>query len=235
MNNVGIHAIWGAPRSGKTTLAVNLAHAISRSGKSVCLISPEPYSELSVIFGVSIPRNRSLPAAIRGFDNLKQTILKIGDLLYILAAPTNADAFDDSYSDEQVKLLLELCDITFDHVVVDCPSETNSLMAAWAMNKASSVPLCIGGQTSCAVWYSANARAIKALGNKVFYISTETTSDYDYNAMHELLEVSPAITIPHIAQATLLQNERRLIYGLTGKKGRLYREALSRIYEVINT
>lgn len=235
MNDVGIYAIWGAPRSGKTTLAVNLARAISRSGKSVCLISPEPYSELSAIFGVSIPRNRSLQAAIRGFDNLRQTIFKIGDLFYILAAPTNVDAFDDSYSDEQVKLFLELADITFDYVIADCPSETNNLTAAWALNKASSVSLCLGGHISCVAWYGANARAIKALGGKAFYVSSEITSDYDYAAMHELLNVSPAVTIPHITQATLLQNERRLIYGLAGKKGKMYRAALNEIYEVIST
>ena len=63
---MGIYAIWGAPQSGKTTLAVNLAYAISKGDKTVCLISPESYSELSAILGIKIPEEHSLRAALRG-------------------------------------------------------------------------------------------------------------------------------------------------------------------------
>jgi MinD-like ATPase involved in chromosome partitioning or flagellar assembly len=54
---MGICAIWGAPRSGKTTLSVNLAYAVSRGEQSVCLISPASYSELSALLCVTIPKS----------------------------------------------------------------------------------------------------------------------------------------------------------------------------------
>ena len=38
---MGINAVWGPPQSGKTTMAIDLAFALSRGGQSVLLISPE--------------------------------------------------------------------------------------------------------------------------------------------------------------------------------------------------
>ena len=65
---MGICAIWGAPRAGKTTLAVNLAYGISRGDKTVCFISPVDYSELSALLNVKIPEEHSLRAGVAGPD-----------------------------------------------------------------------------------------------------------------------------------------------------------------------
>lgn len=226
-------AIWGAPQTGKTTVSVNLAHAVSRGDKSVCLISPEAYGELSAFLGVKILEERSLYAALRGGAGIRQTVYRIDELLYVLAAPSETDAFDGDYTGEQVKTLLELARLTFDVVLVDCPSETNNLFAAWSLNKSDTVLLCLGGHVSCALWHTANARALQAVQNRAVYVSTAGTSDFDYDAMHRLLNVTPAVTIPYIPEAPLLQNEERLLLGLSGKKGRAYAAAIDRLCEVI--
>lgn len=163
---MSICAIWGAPQSGKTTLAVNLAYAISRGDKTVCLISPAAYSELSALLGVKIPEEHSLRAALRGSAGIRQTVTKVDELFYVLAAPVTVDAFDDDCSGEQVKSLLELTRITFDFVLVDCPSEPNNLIAAWSLNRADTVVLTLGGNISCVMWYAANKRALQAIQNK---------------------------------------------------------------------
>ncbi|MDD3231069.1 MAG: AAA family ATPase [Oscillospiraceae bacterium] len=231
--NMRICAIWGAPQSGKTTLAVNLAHAISRGDKTVCLISPATYSELSAILGVEITEEQSLQAALRGSVGIKQTVFKVDELFFALAAPVTADAFDDDYSSEQVKSLLELAQITFDIVIVDCPSETNNLFAAWSLNMADTVILSLSGYISCVLWYAANKRALQAVQKKTVYVSSEVTSDFDYDAMHRLLKCTPDIRIPYIREAPLLQNENRLLYQLSGKKGWTYAKAINQLYEVI--
>jgi hypothetical protein len=230
---MSICAIWGAPQAGKTTLAVNLAHAVSRGDKSVCLISPVAYSEVSAFFGVKIPEERSLYAALRGGAGIKQTVYRIDELLYVLAAPSTADAFDSDYSGEQVKTLLELARLTYDLVLVDCPSENNNLFAAWSLNKADSVLLCLGGHVSCTLWHTANTRALQTVRNRTVYVSTEGTSDFDYDAMHRLLHCTPDIQIPYIQEAPLLQNEERLLYQLSGKKGRAYVSAINQLCEVV--
>lgn len=232
---MSICAIWGAPQTGKTTLSVNFAHAVSRGDKSVCLISPVAYSELSAFLGVKIPEEQSLNAALRGGVTLRQTVFKADELLYVLAAPSTANAFDGDYSGEQVKTLLELARLTFDMVLVDCMSETNDLISAWTLNRADKILLCAGGHASGVLWHRANKKALQAVQDKTVYVGSEIISDLDYAAMYKLLKCAPDIKIPYIREAPLFQNERRFLFGLSGKKGRVYAGAIDKLYEAVNS
>lgn len=230
---MSICAIWGAPRAGKTTLAVNLAYAISRGNKTVCLISPVEYSELSAILGKKIPEEHSLRAALRGSAGIRQTVFKVDELLFVFAVPVTADAFDNDYSNEQAKSLLELARLTFDFVLVDCPSEPNNLFASWSLNKADKVLLCLGGNPSCVMWHKANKKALQAVRSKTVYINSEVMPDFDYSAMHELLACKPDIKIPYMRDAALLQSKGRFLFGQSGRKGRAYSSAINQLYEVM--
>lgn len=230
---MSICAIWGAPQSGKTTLALNLAYGISRGDKTVCLISPTEYSELSALLSVKIPEEHSLRAALRGSAGIRQTVFKVDELLFVLAAPVTADAFDNDYSNEQAKSLLELARLTFDFVLVDCPSEPNNLFASWSLNKADKVLLCLGGSPSCIMWHKANNKALQAVRSKTVYISTEVTPDFDYSAMHKLLACKPDIKIPYMRDAALLQSKGRFLFGQSGRRGRAYSSAINQLYEVM--
>ncbi|MPM17261.1 hypothetical protein SDC9_63649 [bioreactor metagenome] len=231
---MGIYAIWGPPQSGKTTLAVNLAYAVSRGDKSVCLISPESYSELSAFLGVKIPKEQSLYAALRGSAGIRQTVFKADELLFLLAAPVTTDAFDDDYSDQQVKSLLELAQVTFDTVIVDCPAEPNNLFAAWSLNRSEKVFLTLGGHPSSVLWHGASQKALHSVSKKNVYVGSEVVSDFDYGAMYKLLNCTPAVRIPYIREAPVQQNNGRLLIGIPGKKGRAYRRALDQLSEVMN-
>lgn len=231
---MSICAIWGAPQSGKTTLAVNLAYVLSRGDKSVCLISPVTYSELSAFLGVKIAEENSLSAALRGGTPLRQTVLKVDELFYVLASPSAASALDGDYSGEQVKTLLELARLTFDVVLVDCLSETNDLFSAWALNRSDKVFLCVGGHVSGVLWHRANKKALQAARDKTLYVGSEVIPGIDYAAMYKLLECTPVIRIPYIREAPLFQNERRFLFGLSGKKGRTYAGAIDRLYKAVN-
>ncbi len=155
----------------------------SRSEQSVCLDLPAPYSELSALLDVTISEDHSLRAALQGRSGIRQTVHKVDELFFVLAAPTSADAFEDDYTGEQVKTLLELVGSTFDAVVVDCPSGTDNLFAAWTLNKGDAAVVCLGGQTACAVWHTAYRRAIQAVEQKAVFVCTETSADFDYSAM----------------------------------------------------
>ena len=230
---MSICAIWGAPQSGKTTIAVNLAYAISRGDKTVCLISPKTYSELSVLLGVKITEEHSLRVALQGRESIRQTVFKVDELFFVLTAPVTGDILDDNYTSEQAKSLLEQARITFDIVIMDCPSNTNNLLAAWSLNKADTVVLTFGGHLSGIMWHKANKRAWQAIQNKAIYVSSAVTSDFDYEGMFKLLKCTPDIKIPYIAEAPLLHNGKRLLVQLPGKKGRAYSKAINELYGVI--
>ena len=232
---MSICAIWGAPQSGKTTLAVNLAHAISQGDKTVCLISPAAHSEMSAILRVEIKEDRSLRAALRGNEGIRRTVTKINELFYVLAMPVSADTFDNDYSDEQAKRLLDLTRITFDFVLVDCPSQPDNLIAAWSLNKADQVLLCMGGQVSCVLWHMANKKALQTVRSKTVYVGSEVSQALDNAAVYELLKCIPDVRIPYMKEACLLQSEGRFLFGQSGRKGRAYSRAINRLYGVMQS
>lgn len=230
---MSICAIWGTPQGGKTTLAINLAYAISRKGKSVCLISPQPYSELSAVLGVSIPESQSLQAALREVSVLQRRAHQVDELFYVLAAPIDTDFADNDCTDEQAKSLLEAAKASYDEVIVDCPSEPSSLLAAWALNKADTVLLCLGGCISGVLWYRAAKKALEALEKKTILVGSELVEDCNYIALYRSLGCLPKIRIPYIRESALLQNEGRYLYELPGKRGRAYAGAINQLYEVL--
>jgi septum formation inhibitor-activating ATPase MinD len=230
---MGICAIWGAPQSGKTTLAVNLSYAASRGDQSVCLISPKTFSELSVLLGVKITEEHSLRTALQGRESIRQTAFKVDDLFFVLTAPVTGDLLDDNYSSELAKSLLEQARVTYDVVIVDCPSEPHDLLAAWSLNKADTVILVLSGSLSCVMWHAANNRALQTIQNKIIYVSSAVSSDFDYEGMFTVLKCKPDFRIPYISEAPLLHNENKLLLQLPGKKGRAYTKAINDLYGVI--
>ncbi len=193
--------IWGASSTGKTTLALALSKALIAEGKTVLLISPEPYSELSAIGGVKIPTEQSLQTAIRT-GNLKQSVFQKDDCFYILAAPSCHDCFDDNYSAEQIKALLALAQTTFDTVIVDCPTEMDNLISAWALSLADKVLLCVGGEFQGAMWHKSAERAITAIKHKTISVGMEISDAFDYEALYDFLEQKPNYRIPHKQKKT---------------------------------
>ena len=232
---MSICAIWGAPQSGKTTLALNLAYGISRGDKTVCLISPVEYSELSALLGVKIPEEQSLRAALKGRAGIRQTMFRVDELFYLLAMPVSADAFDSDYSDEQVRRLLDLARLTFDFVLVDCPSQSDNLIAAWSLNKADRVLFCVGGPVSCVMWHRANKKALQAVRNKTVCVGSEVTQALDSAKLYQLLNCVPKIRIPYMKDTALLQSEGRFLFGQSGKKGRVYTSAINQLYGVMQS
>ncbi len=232
---MSIYAIWGAPQSGKTTLALNLAYGINRGDKTVCLISPVEYSELSALLSVKIPEEQSLRAALKGRAGIRQTMFRVDELFYVLAMPVSADAFDNDFTDEQIKRLLDLARLTFDFVLVDCPSQPNNLIAAWSLNKADQVLLCMGGSVSCVLWHRANKKALRAVWNKTVYVGSEVTKAIDSAAVYKLLNCTPEIRIPYMKEAALLQSEGRFLFGQSGRKGRAYSKAINHLYGVMQS
>ena len=115
--------------------------------------------------------------------------------------------------------------------------DTGKLTGGWWVYgdapRADTVLVCLGGRVSCALWHMANARALQTVRNRAVYVSSEVTSDFDYDAMCQLLNMDPDIKIPYIQEAPLLQNEEHLLYQMSGKKGRAYVNAINQLYEEV--
>ena len=226
---MSLAAIWGPPGSGKTTLAIDLAIALSKSGNSVCLISPEPFSEMSTLLNIKITKQQSIEAAYRATGNLKQIVCKVDGLLFVLAAPYYTDAFDETASASEVKNLLDEARGTFDSVIVDCPAHTHNAMAAWALNMADTVLLLTGFRSSSGLWNRAYQRAIKELDGKAVAVCVQGSDSFDYRALHRLIELTPAVWVPFYPDAEPVRRIRRSLYDSGGKVGKSYNAAIDEI------
>ena len=231
---MGINAVWGPPQSGKTTLAIDLAFALSRSRQSVCLISPELYSELAAKLNVQIVREKSLVAASKLKESLKQIVHTVDDLLYVLAAPFDNDAFGEDLSSESARNILKQADSLFDVVIVDCPSHTGSELAARAIGSAEHVFMMSGANSAAVLWYKAYHRAIEAVESNVCQICAEVSDAFDYRTLHTMLDVIPEVWLPHISNAGVIQIAKRTLYQGNGKIMRKYTQRIDKICTILN-
>ena len=228
---MSITSVWGPPQSGKTTLAIDLSHAFSQHGKSVCLISPEPYSEMTARMSIRIPRAKSLSQAYGAPGNLRQVVLEAADLLYVLAASWDTDAFDEEPASASVKELLRQAEEAFDCVIVDCPYGNGNALAARALNMSAKSVLLSGGNGVSAMWYGAFRRPIEALSDRTICVCNQVAGSYDYLGLCKLIRQNPEVFIPHYPDIASIQTMKHTLYGSTSKTGREYTESLDRLIE----
>lgn len=229
---MGMTAVWGPPQSGKTTLAIDLAYALSQGGLSVCLISPELYGELSAKLSLKISRDTSLAA--HKSKPLEQLVRSVGELFYVLAMPYDHDAFSEDISNPEAKQLLRQARELFDTVIVDCPSHTGSAIAAWALNTADRVLMMSGSHSTAVLWNNAYHRAVDAVENKTFHVCAQLQDTFDYSTLLTMLDVTPEVWLPHVPDAAMTQMQARTLYGQKGKQGKGYTQAIDQLCDLLN-
>ena len=226
---MGINAVWGPPQSGKTTMAIDLAFALSRGGQSVLLISPELYSELAARLNIRIEPEKSLVAAYKNKESLKQIVHTVDDLLYALAVPFDNDAFGEDVSEEVARVVIEQADNLFDVVIVDCPAHTGSALAAWALSRAEVVFMMSGAHGAAVLWNNSFQRAISAIRNKAIYICAEVNGSFDYRTLHTMLGVPPDVWVPNFPNASTHQLLKRTLYRAKGRTGKRYSKSIDKV------
>ena len=224
---MAIYAVWGPPQSGKTTLAIDIAYALSMHGQSVCLVSPERYSELSARMRIRIETDKSLAAVNILKESIKHIVYPADELLYVLAAPFESDAFGEDVSSDNARKLMEEAESIFDVVIVDCSAHCESSIAAWAMSMADTILLLSGGSPGAAIWYGAFHRAIDAVKDRLIPICVEVTDDFDYHSLFGLTGIQPETSVPFYPDAAIEQNGHKTLYGQGGKLGRKYTSGIN--------
>lgn len=219
-------AVYGAPQSGKTTISINLAYALSKRDHTTLLISSEDYAELSALLGKNVPSDRSLSVALGGKGSLKNAVVEINPHFYILSAATGGDSFEIIASDEQVQDLLNKAKLAFDDIVVDCTASNSSELAAWALNESDRVLVTYGGRVSHGLWATANYRLLNPMIPKTLNVVNHTVPNFDYEALKKIVGCVDAVDLPYMSNAAQIANEQKFLCGSLGSGGRRYTIAM---------
>lgn len=214
---MGIVTLWGPPNSGKTTLAIDLAFALTRNSKSVLLVSAAPYAELSARLKIRPTIHTCLAAAYKQPGALKQTVCQADELLYVLSANCGYDVFTAIEDPRAVKELLKQARALYDTVIVDCSATAFMALSAWAMRMAEHCIILTGSRSAAVEWHKSFRQALMQISTKLVYVCAEISRYFDYRTMMQAISLSdkspvnPIVTLPHINNADLIQETKRTL------------------------
>ena len=117
----------------------------------------------------------------------------------------------------------------FDVVIVDCPSHTGSVLAAWTLSCADGVFMMSGSHSASVMWNHSFQRAISAIKKKTTYVCAEVNGNFDYRTLHTMLGITPDVWLPHFPNAVTTQIMKRTLYQANGRIGRNYTKNIDKI------
>lgn len=119
---------------GKTTTAVNLAHALVRRGQNGLLIDLDPQSHLSVSLGVTSPRQSGIDAVLLGQSTISQSVITVRDGLDLIVPGPRLQEIEQltpggPQRGDLLRQALQGHDAGHDFIFVDCPPSSGVLVA----------------------------------------------------------------------------------------------------------
>lgn len=198
---MSIYAVWGAPRTGKTEIAIALSKTLAREGRVVCLISAQDHAELYGKLEVNCEVGYGLAAAISSGAYAGRSAVEVENEhgLFLLSATPFNSVLDLIFTKEQALNLLTGSASNFQDVIVDCTSTLNSAISGEALSLADKVIVPIAGNFNVLYWYFANENNLSSLRHKSVYVRNCTVKKFDYITLEKALKLpaDPACIIPH--------------------------------------
>jgi len=112
---------------GKTTTAVNLASAIARTGKKVCLMDLDPQAHASLHLGIGVPSGtESIYQVLMGESTIEQVEQQAAENLWCIPAHLDLAAAEMELAGEVGREMIlrdawETHGHKYDYLIVDCP------------------------------------------------------------------------------------------------------------------
>lgn len=134
------------PGEGKTTTATNLAIALAQAGQSVCLVDADLRRPMVGEY-LGLERNAGLTTALVGAADVNDVLQHWGDdSLYVLTSGQVPPNPSELLGSEEMRLLVERLEATFDAVVVDAPPLLPVTDAAVLSQQVGGVVVVVGTQ-----------------------------------------------------------------------------------------
>lgn len=232
-----ISAVWGSPQSCKTSVAAELAVALSQADSTVCLISSVDFSEMPLRFGVKIPPEQSISAAYQiPRQNIRSCVCEVSPNLFLLAPAAADSALSLICTGRQAEELLKAANAMFGNVIVDCTSWTPNALTGTAVSLCDYLLLTISSKTSAYPWHMTNRQYLNKLRSRSHIIMCKTSETYDYEQLLQNIGCGePEIVLPYMKEYTDYANSGQLILkdASKGKAARKYQNAMGHLVKTL--
>jgi MinD-like ATPase involved in chromosome partitioning or flagellar assembly len=224
-----IIAIYGAPGSGKTTIACNLAYALSKKMTTGVLQTNIYYASIQHFFGMEIKKSKDLSTALLGYG--KEDLSKCftphpqNNNLYILSPSNTYDCLalaDDKngLDGETAKnIILELKDM-FDYLIVDCTPDINDALAIYSLINSEKIVNIIKPNIqgmAFATSYQSLFTALEFSDKKIIHVINNDKNYIGITTIQKILNVPSSLCIPHHKDAETAENTGIPLYTYNNK------------------
>jgi chromosome partitioning protein len=137
---------------GKTTTAVNLAAALSAAGERALLVDLDPQAHATLALGCAIDDEPSLVDVLRERVTVRETVQTAPGGVWLLPATAELGEFEEEAArmlapERALARALELANVAWDFVVLDCPPRVDGVLAANALRAADTAVLVVESGT----------------------------------------------------------------------------------------
>ena len=237
----GIIAVWGAPGSGKTSVAVKLAKLLTDKNKPVALLLCDMTAPMLPCI---CPKNdmederslKSIFAATHPSESLiKHNAVRhkrIGGLMMFGLLKGENEHSCRPQSEEQVAELLQVLESMAPYVIVDCSSYiSGDILSAVALMEADCVLRLSGCDLKSVSYFSSQLPLLteaKWDADKQIKIASNVKLSQMSEAQQEI-HGKMAFTLPHSVELSTQYLNGDLFENLSNKESRLYRKELKKI------
>ena len=209
---------WGAPRAGKTTLAVNLAAALAKEDTVLLVSSNLWFPELQLHFGQVVKEENSLARLTREGFELYELFTPVKGManLQLLTLPDNYSQLFGDYMNHELasSLFQQLERYRFAHIIVDGSAAPDNPLSTLALHQAQTVLHLCRPVVTGLFWYRAirPLRDALSLDKKSLYIANCPDNGKLYG------EIEPDFELPEVEQMEQYLSQNRTAFAANQRK-----------------
>jgi chromosome partitioning protein len=133
---------------GKTTTAVNLAGALAARGDKTLLVDLDPQAHATLALGCAVEGEPSLVDVLRDRVTLNEAVFSAPGGVHLLPASAALSEFEEAAArmvgpERVLARALDRSQLSYEHVILDCPPRTDGVLCANALRAADTALLVV--------------------------------------------------------------------------------------------
>ncbi len=232
-----IIAIWGKSGSGISTTAVNLAVALSESGKLVTLMSTNlQHGDIQIFLNQTIPPDKGTHMALADDTGHPEGFLtpaiKINENLFIMAVPNQTETiFTDQLFQDKIVDLYQNLSMYADYLILDISDDINNALSMVGLTAADQIFTIYRCSQKSVLWYkSMHSLMVRArFDEKIMPVLSLSEIGVLPEDFIKATSIEFQMDIPNIDEAYIVKDTGEPIYLNRSKRNKDFISAIDQM------